>query len=121
MAKTENDSMDRIRAEIAAGRKRRPSGWAQRCELCRFWEADRVKEGFESEDQEGECHRHAPHIVHHHSAEALGRIAWAVEETANIKHDKYFDYAFEGVKSTYYDWPRTTAQDWCGDFLERKT
>jgi hypothetical protein len=89
-----------------------------RCGRCRFWEIDRVKD-YQDDDQEGGCHRYAPHMVSHQIADTLGMIAWAVEETAGIKHDKEFDYRDESVSPPWLNWPRTRIDDWCGEFQER--
>jgi len=110
---------DEVVRMIEEQRARRPNGYATRCELCRFWQAEEHDEKWSDEDQTGECHRYAPRIVHHYTAEALGLIAWAVEEIADIQHDKSFDYAFENVEGAYEDWPRTRAAAWCGEFQER--
>ena len=104
---------------IDAKRARRPNGYATRCERCRFWEADKYDDAFADEDQTGECHRYAPQIPHHHVAEALGKIAWAIEELANVEHAEDFDYSYETVQFPYSDWPRTSANFWCGEFQER--
>ena len=112
-------SIDEILKKIAETRARRPNGYATRCELCQFWEAGERDDRFDDEDQEGDCHRHAPRIPHHHIAEALGLIAWSVEEIANVEHNKYFDYAFGNVQSPCEDWPRMRAANWCGEFRER--
>jgi hypothetical protein len=112
-------SLNEIHKRIAETRARRPNGYATRCELCRFWEADDPDDASADEDQLGDCHRYAPRIVHHHSAEALGLIAWAVEEIANVEHDKSFDYGFEGIETSSDDWPRMRAAAWCGEFQER--
>jgi hypothetical protein len=121
MSEAVDDRMGKIRQEIDAERARRPNGYATRCECCWFWEIDRHLRDKRDmgEDNEGACHRHAPRIVHHHSAEALGLIAWSIEELANVEHCKDFDYGFESVEGAYSDWPRTSAYDWCGDFQER--
>ena len=115
------DYLKDVRAKIAAERARRPKGWAQRCERCWFWQHD---DGLDSdssydEDRAGECHRNAPQIVHHHMAEGIGLIAWAVETLAKIEHNEFFDYSFETVETRWADWPRMAGHDWCGEFLER--
>ena len=114
-----DDDLSRILKEIDAVRARRPNGYATRCERCRFWEADKHIKGLADEDQEGECHRHGPRIPHHSQLVALGMIAWAVEELANIEHDEDFDYRFDLAETPIYDWPRICAHDWCGEFQER--
>jgi hypothetical protein len=52
----------------------------------------------------------------------LGRILWAVEESANIEHEEENDYLFEYVTpfSNYSNWAPTDADDWCGEFLKRE-
>jgi len=114
---TREKSYARITKQLDAQRARRPNGYATRCELCAFWETDTWEEPEDrNEDTEGECHRHAPRIPHHHSAKALGLIAWAIEELANVERDEHFDYSFQSVESPFHDWPRMCAHDWCGDF-----
>ncbi len=104
---------------IDAERARRPQGWAQRCARCWYWEVEDLEQALENDEIIGACHRYAPHMPHHHSAEALGLIAWAVETSANIEHGN-FDYGFECVEHPFSDWPRTRAHDWCGEFLKRE-
>ena len=117
---THAETLSRIMKEIDAERARRPDGgYATRCERCRFWIADKPKEGWADEDQEGECHRYAPRITHVHSIEALGKIAWAIEKLANIEHDRDFDYAYARCIAPANDWQKTAANDWCGEFKPR--
>ena len=112
-------ALDKIFREIDAQRARRPGGYATRCERCRFWEVqDRLKE-YDDEDQEGECRRYAPRIPDYHSCEALGLIAWAVEEMANVTHNEFFDYGYGNVPTAHFNWARTAAHEWCGEFKER--
>jgi hypothetical protein len=116
-----SDDADDIVKEIEAEEARRPLGREQRCFNCAFWEiskeyGDRV---VHDDDRRGECHRHAPQILQNYVAEALGLIAWAVEEAANVEHNDRFDYAHECEASPFIAWPRTTGDKWCGDFVKR--
>ena len=114
-------TLEQIEADIAAQRARRPKGWAQRCGRCRYWEYDDDDGREESEDSVGECHRYAPRIVHHHTAQALGLIAWAVEAIANIEHEEHFDYNYESKDGEWMEWPIVSAHEWCGDFADVST
>jgi hypothetical protein len=103
-----------------------------RCDRCRYWELDYIAavfHGHHDDDCYGECHYSAPSPVMEvlrKIGDSLGSIAWATEETANIKHNaegdnggssKTVDYTFEG-KDVYEigTWPRTRGVDWCGRF-----
>ena len=124
MAKeTREESSARIQKGIDAERARRPNGYATRCELCAFWEVDwpTDPEKQDDEDAEGECKRYAPRTPHRHSVRALGLIAWAVEQLANVRHQDHFDYLFESEESPRHNGALTYAHDWCGEFQARST
>jgi hypothetical protein len=86
------------------------------CACCRFWEFLYEPE---HDDAFGECRRHAPQPIQHVLKEISrlsGLAAWATEEQANIEHDDD-DYISESAESyRVYEWPRTHAWDWCGEF-----
>jgi len=85
------------------------------CARCRFWEfSHKPKDDYSL----GECRRRAPvpsaHVLHG-NAEFLGMIAWASEAAANIKHKPDVDYQSEDSYRVY-QWPITSACEWCGEF-----
>jgi len=102
---------DDTQKKIDAKRARRPKGWVQRCERCQFWEGE-----LGHEDNHGECHLKAPQVQDPHLLESLGRMVWALEAAANVKHSEDFDYLFESIQHVY--WPTTWAHAWCGEFVE---
>jgi hypothetical protein len=98
----------------------RPGGNGQCCSRCQYWEPHLVVR----EMERGECHRHAPsplQAVISKIGHAIGAVAWACEQTANIRHDDDdlgTDYTFESTDQYEVDeWPYTSHDDWCGEFI----
>jgi hypothetical protein len=112
--------LERIQKQMAEEEARRPHGKDQRCFDCAYWQLTAHHKARHKDDHQGECHRRAPVITLHyqHIAEALGLIAWAAEEAANVEHrsDAHFDYAFESEETPTMTWPRTYGSSWCGEF-----
>jgi hypothetical protein len=107
-----------IRRILEREAKRRPYGESHRCDRCWFWELGRYTDEH-PDDRSGECHRQAPQVPMQHVCEGIGRICWAIEEIAKVKHEKDFDYEFGSEIYRHGSWPSTTGNDWCGDFKER--
>jgi hypothetical protein len=63
----------------------------EKCFVCRFWAGDR-RSTWATEDERGDCRRHAP-------------IAPLVVRTTN-----------EPRTYTDREWPRVIGTEWCGDF-----
>ena len=99
---------DALRRNIGA---RKALGSDARCRNCIFWQPD---------GWQGECRRHAPapmQVLIEDIRFLIGKIAWATEKQANVKHDKCADY--EGGSMGDFgvnQWPSTNADDWCGEF-----
>jgi hypothetical protein len=104
----------------------RPGGAEQCCRRCQFWQRHSVISEDEDGDSRGECRRHAPSPIQSVASiigRAVGAIAWACEEAANVNHSNNeiggVDYEFASVDQYHVnEWPFTQDYDWCGDFIE---
>jgi hypothetical protein len=98
----------------------------ERCGNCRYWDRDLDEMEIEPNDEERNgCHRHAPSPLQGvltKIGEMLGAIRWCIEEMSNTEHSDDADYNFE-LRDSYEvdDWPRTRADDWCGEFKQVTT
>lgn len=100
------------------------------CQNCRWFEFDKYRKyegrfdpSLVYSDATGECRRHAPRPISslvREIGDLIGRIAWTIEEIANIKHDEHTDYALEmaGIYETR-SWPVVDVNDWCGEFSKK--
>jgi hypothetical protein len=107
---------------------RKALGPDARCRNCIFWELDgwwqekQLQEDADNiwSDVTGECRRRAPsplQVLIEDIRLLIGMTAWAVEEQANVAHDKSVDYEGGSMRDfSVNQWPSTGADDWCGEF-----
>lgn len=92
-----------------------------RCDLCRFWmkDGDTPRHYVHPDDQEGECHRHAPSPrsfdFHRETLKHLSTLAWHVSNEEERKEN--FEDWEEAASSGTTTWPITEGDEWCGEFL----
>lgn len=92
------------------------------CCTCAYWEF-LYKNRMDSDYALGECRRHAPAPMQHvmkEIARSVGLTAFAVETMAEFTENEHYeghDYLAEmSEKYRVYEWPRTDAADWCGEY-----
>jgi hypothetical protein len=106
---------------------RRPLGAEMQCQNCIFWSLEEWRQEKKLANPAGdhsgvwgECRRHAPRPSDENISklgDLIGSIAWAVEETAGIEHNKHSPYEFEsGEYGEVWFWPKTQPYSWCGEF-----
>lgn len=88
------------------------------CHGCKFWSKW-------SHAPEGTCHRYAPRPTTNYNDRVLiglSRIAWASGQLAGYTEDE-LEKGDRGIgpgdQTGFADWPVTSQDDWCGDFLAR--
>jgi hypothetical protein len=92
----------------------------ERCGNCRYWDRSELTEIEPNDEERSACHRHAPSPLQGELGKIggmLGNIRWCIEGMSNTEHSDDADYNFE-LRDSYEvdEWPRTRADDWCGEF-----
>jgi hypothetical protein len=85
-----------------------------RCDQCWFWKAPSISE------RPGTCHRRAPHPAPNlymlRLIELVAIISWQHATKEEQEGHIFRDHRIEDAVDEHVSWPRTCAEEWCGEF-----